>query len=530
MGNFPVLQRQDRKRPEMIQPISWQAEGVKGLMSGLQTGVEIGATIQKTQLLKAANKRAEALHVFKLQETRETVKNLSLTGNMLALKEQEANAMFSLKAIEDDMNLQAQKRKLEELETKLMSSMYDSTSDVSGLLMSADELNANISADVVSATGEYVDYLTKLPEGYAGNIKSLAARGSNPGMKYLASATHPIALREGLMNGRVPIIVTTSNQDIVTSFAMDEMDQDPNNPDASTNPPRPVNLKEVPRLRFGSVLAYAKEGIMVNDLAGLYASRDVDNKKVRKFLFFEKFSQARIDEIVGKIDELRGKKVDVLEGNGGGDEKVVLKALPVSITRTEGGVDISRPISISETGIDLFGSQALKEGTEIYSEVDKAKAWTQRFDILQKNAIPGGILIPDKYTSWVTRKILSLVPHIEKFVSDPAQIEAHTEKLQSAMEKLTKEQNDIAEQFKKNPSKELRQRSDALTVAVQFIQEDIANYRSAGFTRSPTTELGNDLQAAAQEKATVTMVKGGTVYEIPASEVAKAEGLGYTRR
>ena len=61
--SFPVLQRMERKRPELIQPINWKAEALKGLASGIESGIKIATTMQKLQLARqdAARKEAESV-------------------------------------------------------------------------------------------------------------------------------------------------------------------------------------------------------------------------------------------------------------------------------------------------------------------------------------------------------------------------------------------------------------------------------------------------------------------------------------
>lgn len=82
--SFPVLQRMDRKRPELIQPINWKAEALKGLASGIESGIRMAATVQQLQLARQANTRAEAESAAKMALTAEETKRLSLDNKSKA--------------------------------------------------------------------------------------------------------------------------------------------------------------------------------------------------------------------------------------------------------------------------------------------------------------------------------------------------------------------------------------------------------------------------------------------------------------
>lgn len=75
--SFPVLQRRERKRPELIQPINWKAEALKGLASGIESGIKIATTMQKLQLARQDAARKEAESAATIALTAERTKELA---------------------------------------------------------------------------------------------------------------------------------------------------------------------------------------------------------------------------------------------------------------------------------------------------------------------------------------------------------------------------------------------------------------------------------------------------------------------
>jgi len=105
--SFPVLQRMDRKRPEMIQPISWKAEAMKGLAQGLQVGMQMANTINAIQLRRAENARAEQAHALITQLVQEQVKQAKLLN-----QEREIDSQLKSLYLQGETNYQLQQQSI----------------------------------------------------------------------------------------------------------------------------------------------------------------------------------------------------------------------------------------------------------------------------------------------------------------------------------------------------------------------------------------------------------------------------------
>jgi len=88
--SFPVLQRMERKRPELIQPIDWKAEALKGLASGIESGIRIANTIQQIKTQRLENGRKEQESIVNIELAKETTRKLQLDN-----QEKERNAAIS---------------------------------------------------------------------------------------------------------------------------------------------------------------------------------------------------------------------------------------------------------------------------------------------------------------------------------------------------------------------------------------------------------------------------------------------------
>lgn len=508
--SFPVLQRMDRKRPEMIQPISWQAEAMKGLASGIQTGLQIAQTAQSIKLKQAENARLEMLHGVKLSAASLEIKNLELQNKMLTNQSKVDEAKHASANIEQMIELDSIKRAAEINEYKFNAGFYDLNGNQSKWEASANKIAVDIGRGAALGSASYIDYAESLTPEDTEYIRKTAMNARMPQTMKLAEAIHPQGIRDALMQREALVEVSVGNTHLFEEDVRASM-QDPNAPMPK------INLKEKRPLRFGKILDYAKSGDMTQDLAKIYSDSTVDTKTVERFLKQEKFSEQRISEIVGKIEELRGKtKPSEIEFDrttpalasqapGAYTPIVSTSPPPVVATGTVNGkaYTVAQPKSIFESvseGVASIGAwvrDKIENDTpeDILTEIEERAA-----SVMRQETDPA-MKVAARH-AYLKRELDTVTVQQEKLARDPAQ-KREADKMAKVMTSLLDEVVQLESKYK---------------IGIDAV------------SAQPQTKLGQDLQGVAAGGGTVRMIKNGRFFDIPSAEVIDAEKAGYERQ
>jgi hypothetical protein len=474
--SFPVLQRMDRKRPEMIQPISWQAEAMKGLASGVQAGLQMAQTVNQIQLQRAANARDEATTALqnkfigeqttslrirnKKDKAEQDFQNVlfgqSMNSNMAYLNNVQNGLMFSytsgLTRVEQNMNY-APSSIGEGLQSgyfanKVQPLATSALSNAAGPGSAADKLNG-------------LEEVRSMMEPHGSGI-SMATKTfpDNPASKLLASL-HPEVYSSAMSSVPVTVTVNESNANQLNPFVRESASKEGISLDAFIVSKRPVNIP------FGTAIGGLRSGYYVDDFARMTA----ESANPEKFMGLLKKNgvnkdmlaqvQAGYDKIVGK--QVVAVKADLVPPEG-------TTPLVETITKTINGVKVTQPAS-GIGDIDWFGLASESAANKIYAEFNPKAASAQSSK--------------DPIQRWMTRKLLPWATKIEGMVSDPDKMSARVAETHSEKNKLSLEQKAIADQYKNTPTSELKKKSDALTKVIGWLQEDEDNLAAAGFAVAP---------------------------------------------
>lgn len=504
--SFPVLQRQDRKRPELIQPINWKAEALKGVASGIESGIRMAATIQQLQLARQANTRAEAESAAKMALTAEETKRLSLenrskaaeiqleemynrgeivnqTGMIAVQAEQDAlGYVTGLSAIQRASNIPTGFEPSDFTQSK-PSTFNQGLSDgyFQSLEAEAIKTTNTLSDTSYSPADRFAQWesISQKLSGYSKPIKNRALYGDPKSpvtsmSKILAPYAGEGSLTDEVKAMPVTVVVTESNSsDLrdVLSVAMESREQEG---EATTTTEKMIQQQRAVQVPLHKVIGGLKRGFYVDDVVA--AINSAENPE--PFMNHLRKSLARNPDVLKQIEERTQDRfgVDAFGDTDTGSDDDTLRTLadiPEFIEEKKSGAIIRKRVEPEDFRLfDDFRSR--NEGREIFERrlgLSTSSSASQTLDSRRIGAY--GELDLDRL-AWT-----SPAWHIKKDVDHAIE---HVKKLASFSYEAAV---NVDEAVKKNDTRKATQWTEAQRLADERIKE----YEKAGLVLDDDTEL-----------------------------------------
>mgnify|MGYP000845676267 CR=1 FL=1 len=357
---FPVLQRMDRKKPELLLTPQQESTGekvAKGLQEFGKSMTDLAFKVADYKIKKSAHEldKQKAAHQMAIDAEKLNMEQEKLqleemkaymsaqqasanVGYLTALTQRTEHELAVDTALHTkemmDLQREAQKAeyRLRAMEAGLLPKLFDPTSPEYERLGKVDAFMTKAGKDPFDVIPDFNDYSDSITAEQSAEMRAIGTFSKSPQAQQYALSVHPEALWDKWMRIEIPVEVTTGNLDFMQQYQEHQAKKL-----GEEAPTEKLNPKQVVHMPFGTVLSYVKNGYMTEDFIKMLSRRDIDDTQVRKFLEREKFSKQSIENIMTKVGELRG-----VGGKDAGAEDTRL--LPRSTLIGGQAPDIARPI------------------------------------------------------------------------------------------------------------------------------------------------------------------------------------------